>query len=298
MGLQLPQRVRTGRPVGHGRRRAAPARRPAPPQDKDSIKRLAQPRGRHRPHRRHPRPLDGRVARRDDRRRPGLGPDRLRVREVPPPQRRRDPRADALQPADRDPLHRRAGRDGAGVLLLHRHRAERRARRGQARRQGRPHVTVVGQQWSWTFNYVKDDALDGVDRPSTTAARRPTADAGAPGRRERRDQAPLARRDPLVLGAGVPVQDGRRARAATTTSASPRPARALRRPLRRAVRRLPLADAVQRRGRQRRGVRRPPRGASRTRATSGRRSAGPRSTRRPASRTKCRTTTSRREQDE
>ena len=33
-------------------------------------------------------------------------------------------------------------------------------------------VTVVGQQWSWTFNYVKDDALDGqttVHQGGTTA---------------------------------------------------------------------------------------------------------------------------------
>ena len=50
----------------------------------------------------------------------GLGPDRLRVREVLSPFRRRDPGADPLQPADRDPLHGRPGRDGAGLLLLHR----------------------------------------------------------------------------------------------------------------------------------------------------------------------------------
>jgi cytochrome c oxidase subunit II len=34
------------------------------------------------------------------------------------------------------------------------------------------HVTVLGQQWSWTFNYVKDDALDGettVYQAGTTA---------------------------------------------------------------------------------------------------------------------------------
>ena len=35
-------------------------------------------------------------------------------------------------------------------------------------------VTVVGQQWSWTFNYDEDPALDGVDHASTTAARPPT----------------------------------------------------------------------------------------------------------------------------
>ena len=37
-------------------------------------------------------------------------------------------------------------------------------------------VTVVGQQWSWTFNYDKDDALDGVDHvyDGGTTADRPT----------------------------------------------------------------------------------------------------------------------------
>lgn len=37
-------------------------------------------------------------------------------------------------------------------------------------------VTVVGQQWSWTFNYVKDDALDGQTTVYTsgTPAHQPT----------------------------------------------------------------------------------------------------------------------------
>jgi len=37
-------------------------------------------------------------------------------------------------------------------------------------------ITVVGQQWSWTFNYVKDDALDGQTTVYTsgTPAHQPT----------------------------------------------------------------------------------------------------------------------------
>ena len=61
----------------------------------------------------HRRPLAVGLGRRDGHRRHRLGPDLLRRGRVPPPQRRRDPGADALQPADRDPLHDRPGHHGA-----------------------------------------------------------------------------------------------------------------------------------------------------------------------------------------
>ena len=67
------------------------------------------------------------------------------------------------------------GRDGDRLLLLHRQGAGRRAagRPGHARRTP---ITVVGQQWSWTFNYDKDDAINGVDTvyEGGTTADRPT----------------------------------------------------------------------------------------------------------------------------
>ena len=79
--------------------------------------------------RQHLRPVALGLGRRDGHRRHRLGPDLLRVLTLPPPQRRRDPGADALQPAARDLLHDRPGHHGARVLLLHRRHAGRRPRR-------------------------------------------------------------------------------------------------------------------------------------------------------------------------
>ena len=73
-------------------------------------------------------------------------------------------------------------------------------------------VTVVGQQWSWTFNYDKDA---GARRQHHGLRRRHAgaeADAVPPGRQERHVPAPLAGRDPRLLGAVVPDEDGRRPR--------------------------------------------------------------------------------------
>jgi cytochrome c oxidase subunit 2 len=56
-------------------------------------------------------------------------------------------------------------------------------------------INVVGRQWSWSFNYLDEDVWD----------------AGTPGQPPTR--ADLARRHPLVLGAELPVQDGRHSRA-------------------------------------------------------------------------------------
>ena len=95
----------------------------------------------------------GRVARRLDRRArrvpAGLRPDRLLDDPLPPAQRRRGSGPDPLQPADRGALHVRAGHHRRGVLLPHRHVAERHAREGQEPRphgRGRRQQVAVGLQ--------------------------------------------------------------------------------------------------------------------------------------------------------
>ena len=242
-----------------------------------------------------PRPVDVVLAGRDDHRRHRLGPDRLRLDPLPPPQRDRDPGADALQPADRDLLHDRPDHDGDRLLLLHPGRPG----QGAAHRHRTAHdvdpdetVTVVGQQWSWTFNYnlgydkeAKEyEPADGeeVVHEGGTTADRPDAVAGQG--QERRVQPLLARRHPLVLGARLPVQDGRRPRVrAQQLRAHPDPRGHLRGPLRRAVRRLPLADALQRQGRRASPSTTPTSPSSPSRATPARPWAAPRSPRRRAS---------------
>ena len=84
-------------------------------------------------------------------------------------------------------------------------------------------VKVVGQQWSWTFNYVEDDALDGSDHRLRGRHPRRPADALPPGRRVGDLRALLARRHPLLLGAGVHLQDGRRARPRQRVHDDPHP---------------------------------------------------------------------------
>ena len=96
-------------------------------------------------------PVAGRVDRGAHHRRHRLGPDLLRRDPLPPAQRRRDPRADALQPAARDLLHDRPGHHGGRVLRPHGADPERRPRRTTAPPDNI--IEVIGQQWSWTFNY-------------------------------------------------------------------------------------------------------------------------------------------------
>ena len=188
---------------------------------------------------------------------------------LPPPQRDRDPGADALQPADRDLLHDRADHDGDRLLLLHRRRPE----QGPARDDPDPDqtVTVVGQQWSWTFNYnlgydetAKPTSRSTARRSSTRAAPPPTG----PTLWLVKDQSvKFNLYSPDVIHSFwvpaflfkmdvVPGRDNH-------FTLTPDPRGHLRGPLRRALRRLPLADALQRQGRRAGGVRRPPRRARR-----------------------------------
>ena len=106
-------------------------------------------------------PVAGRVDRGARHRRRGVGADLLRRDPLPAALRRRDPGADALQPAARDLLHDRAGRDGDRVLQPHGA-----APRTSCSRTTTPPdniIEVTGQQWSWTFNYGLGDPDNSAD---------------------------------------------------------------------------------------------------------------------------------------
>ena len=156
------------------------ARRPAPrgphrPAASDDLPDLRDARaGRHRPGAAHPVAVAGLVDRGARRRRHRLGPDPL-AGHLPPAQarRHRPPAADALQPADRGPLHRRPAH--------HRSRSSSTSPRATRTDHARPRptpttqITVTGIQWSWQFNYTSDGEprRDG-HRHARQAARRCT----------------------------------------------------------------------------------------------------------------------------
>ena len=149
------------------------------------------------------------------------------------------------------------GRDGAGVLLLHRHRPERRARPAPTTSGEADH----GRSWS---------ASSGVDLQLRRGRRARRLDHGVRGRHDRRPahartcpvdkSVEVELRSPDVIHSfWVPaflfkmdVVPGA-SRQPLQLHADPRGH--VRRPVRRAVRRLPLADAVQRQGGQRGRVR-------------------------------------------
>ena len=119
------------------------------PVDDSDVKRLALPVEASDRSRTHVGRLAGRVDRCPGRVPAGLRPDRLLDDPLPPAQRRRGPGPDPLQPADRGALHVRAGHHRRGVLLPHRHVAERDARKGQEPRphgRGRRQQVAVGLQ--------------------------------------------------------------------------------------------------------------------------------------------------------
>ena len=176
---------------------------------------------------------------------------------LPPPQRRRDPGADPLQPADRDLLHDRADHHGDRVLLPHRRRS--RTTCSTTPTTGRPHhhgrrpAVVVDVQLRHRQTTLA----------TTTADRRPYStyvyEAGTaayiptlvlPVDKTVAVQPALARRDPLFWVPAflikmdvIPGRDNH-------FSDHPDPRGHVRGQVRRALRRLPLADALQRQGRQ------------------------------------------------
>ena len=141
---------------------------------------------------------------------------------LPPPQRDRHPGADALQPADRDLLHDRAGHDGDRLLLLHRRRAEQ-GRRTTTRTPTRP------SRWSASSGRGRSTTTSSYDKPRTTVRagrrrrrrlrgrhhRRPAHAVAGQGQ-ERAVLPRLARRHPLVLGPRRSCSRWTSSRAATT----------------------------------------------------------------------------------
>ena len=234
------------------------------------IKRLAMPVASTKEAPLHPRPVDVVVAGRDGHRRRGVGPDLLRRDPLPPPQRDRDPGADALQPADRDLLHDRAGHDGDRLLLLHRRHPE----QGAATSTRTP--TRTSRSWAssgrgrstTTSAYDKDNERLRVDDGDGEVVHEGGTTADRPTLWLVKDKSVTFTLDSpdVIHSFWVPgflfkmdVVPGRHNHFTLTPDALGH----LRGPLRRAVRRLPLADAVQRQGRRPGGVRRAPRRARR-----------------------------------
>ncbi len=171
-------------------------------------------------------PVERLLDRRAGRGRPGVGPDPVVRRGLPPPQGRPGvPGAAALQRADRDPLHRRAAVHDRRAVLLHRPGRDRPC----CRRTVKPDVVVnvVGKQWSWDFNYTTEQVYEAGTQAELTGKPLPegvAADALPAGRQAGRVRAHLARRHPLVLGAGLPAEARHDPRAGSTGSRScPRP---------------------------------------------------------------------------
>ena len=193
----------------------------------------------------------------------------VRLDPLPPPQRVRDPDPDALQPADRDLLHDRPDHDGDRLLLLHPgHPEEGPARRPEPRRDhhGRRSAVVVDLQLQPRLRHEDQQVRAGRRQGRRLRGRhhRRTPDAVAGQGQERHHQpgtrptsstrsgcpAFLFKMD-VVPGRAQPLHD------------HPDASGHVRGQVRRALRRLPLADALQRQGRRPGGVRRPPRGARR-----------------------------------
>ena len=83
-------------------------------------------------------------------------------------------------------------------------------------------VYVVGQQWTWTFNYLPGYPVPTPDDKVvyTVGEAGAATDARAARRQDRHLQAALARRDPRLRGARLPDEDGRHPRARRTTTSS------------------------------------------------------------------------------
>ena len=116
-------------------------------------------------------------------------------------------------------------------------------------------IEVIAKQWAWDFNYVNED----VYSPGIQGQLSEEGPAGSveqegcrrwcPSGPERRDRARGARRHPLVLGRRLPLQEGHVPGQDQLHVVRPRARGHVRGQVRRALRRVPLAHALQRRGR-------------------------------------------------
>ena len=165
--------------------------------------------------------------------------------------------ADPRQHAARDHLDRDPGDHPRRALLLLLRRADRH-RGGQGRT--RSNVRVVGEQFTWTF-YYKDAAGKDVASPQLYVPARPAGEL----------HRPVARRDPRLLGAGLPDEDRRRARDRHAPAHHAEDQRRVPRRLRRAVRaraRRHAPDRARRRARPSSTAGSGPRGGARPTAAA------------------------------
>ena len=173
---------------------------------------------------------------------------------LPPPQGPDRPaRAAALQHADRDLLHDRAAHPGARLLRLHGARPDDiEARTDRPRRHDRRARQAVGLglqlRRTRTSTSPAMQAPGQLDRAATGRSR--TSSPRCTCRSTRRSRsARVARRHPLVLGHRLPVQEGHDPRQDELLSVHPDARGHLQGQVRRALRRVPLRDALQREGR-------------------------------------------------
>ncbi len=103
-------------------------------------------------------------------------------------------------------------------------------------------VEVLGFQWQWQFTYQSDDGEPVAVVIGDDAER--AARAGAPGRSDDTARPGGQRRQPRLLGAELPHQEGPHPRPRQRHPGDPHPHRHLRRLLRRVLRARALAHAV------------------------------------------------------
>ena len=171
------------------------------------------------------------------------------------------PDADAVQHADRDPLHRRPADDGVGALLLHR------ARPGEDQQHHRDSPTSRSTSSASSGPGTSTTGPTPPTRRTTSTRSVPRAELdGKPGVEAQLPTLylPVDKRVEFVLTSrdvihsfwvpGVPVQDGRDPGLENRFQVVPQRGGHLQGQVRRALRRVPLRDAVQRRGGLGRGV--------------------------------------------
>ena len=149
--------------------------------------------------------------------------------------------ADARQQPARDPVDDRARDHRDRPVRGRADHAQRAVPRRDAANPG-VIVDVTGFQWQWTFDYESEGiSLTGAGHEGPRWPCRSTRPSGSGSTR--------TRRHPLVLRAAVPLQEGRRSRAASTSSTWSSPTSGtLRRPMRRVLRPRPRRHAVHRPG--------------------------------------------------
>ena len=181
---------------------------------------------------------------------PGVGADPLRRDHYYRRARRRGPPADPVQPADRGPLHGRAGHRGLVFFILHRRRRTRSLKDGRQPTTSSRSSASSGPGRSTTSSDNRRSTAQTTSRPPGHPADIPTLCLPVDESVEFNLQSPDVIHSFWVPRSSIKMDviPGRVQQLHVTPTAR----RRLRGQVRRAVRRLPLAHAVQRQGRHRR----------------------------------------------